>query len=393
MWFLIEVFIFCGIILSKVYALSLDISDVDSICNAASTIANGEWSYYEGLKYGGTVGIFLPPYYWWNGGEAFGGLLDYYTYCEPNNDTLRDIIYDGIYHQAGSNMNFMPSNQSQTEGNDDQGVWALALINAAELQFKDPPHTWISMTETIFDLLLSRWDTSTCGGGIRWEYKSSITGYDYKNTISNGYIFHLGARLARFTGNDTYMQISSMVWDWMADVGFIVEKENEIVIYDGAHVELNCTDITSTSWSYIYGIILSGAAFAYNVTEEEIWLNRTNSLIEGSKFFLNNSIITETSCATGMKCNTDQRSFRSLFSRGLGLTTLMVPSTYNTIKPWLEASASGIARSCSGGDDGVTCGFNWSYDGWDGWYGLGEQLCALETILALRARDFPLSRN
>lgn len=38
------------------------------------------------------------------------------------------------------------------------------------------------------------------------------------------------------------------------------------------------------------------------------------------------------------------------------------------------------AQSCSGGDDGVTCGHKWWVDGWDGMFGVGEQMSALETI-------------
>lgn len=38
------------------------------------------------------------------------------------------------------------------------------------------------------------------------------------------------------------------------------------------------------------------------------------------------------------------------------------------------------AQSCSGGNDGVTCGHRWWTDGWDGEFGVGEQISALEVI-------------
>jgi len=38
------------------------------------------------------------------------------------------------------------------------------------------------------------------------------------------------------------------------------------------------------------------------------------------------------------------------------------------------------AQSCVGGNDGVTCGHKWWVEGWDGQYGVGEQMSALEVI-------------
>ena len=35
-------------------------------------------------------------------------------------------------------------------------------------------------------------------------------------------------------------------------------------VYDGAHVENNCTDITKTQFSYAAAILTEGAAFMYN---------------------------------------------------------------------------------------------------------------------------------
>lgn len=367
-----------------VRAVPFDVSDQSSICAAAKVVANGEWNYYEGIRYGGTVGMFVPPYYWWNAGEAFGGLLTYYTFCEPNNSTLKELIYDGMYHQAGAYYNYIPSNQTMIEGNDDQGVWGLAVMMAAEYNFTDPPHSWLSLTQAIYNTMVVRWDPHTCDGGLRWQIFSWNSGYNYKNTISNACLFNLAARLSRFTGNDTYMDTVDMVWDWLVDVGFMVDVGDEFTIYDGANIYENCTDLTRTKWSYSYGIMLSGAAFAYNHTENITWLERTIKILDVCNYFLNNSIFTETSCSKSLRCNTDQRSFRSLFARSLTWTAILAPTTAGIILEWMEKSAIAAAQSCSGGSDGVTCGFNWNYDGWDGFYGLGEQMSALETIMGMK---------
>jgi mannan endo-1,6-alpha-mannosidase len=79
-------------------------------------------------------------------------------------------------------------------------------------------------------------------------------------------------------------------------------------------------------------------------------------------------------------CNTDQRSFKAYLSRWLAATSLLAPWTSETITPLLRDSALAAAQSCSGGTDGVTCGEKWWTEGWDGVYGVGEQMCALEVI-------------
>ncbi|KAK6461073.1 mannan endo-1,6-alpha-mannosidase DCW1 precursor [Scheffersomyces coipomensis] len=376
-----------------VNGLSLDINDRDSICAAAKAISDGEWNYYEGLKYGGVVGMFAAPNYWWNAGEAFGGLLDYFSYCDPTNETLESLIYDGMYHQAGAGFNYIPSNQSMTEGNDDQGVWGMAIMQAVERNFTNPPdHSWLSMTQAVYNTMNARWDNTTCDGGLRWQIFTWNSGYDYKNSIANGCLFHLAARLARYLGNDTYVETAEKVWDWMYGVGFMVSKGDEFILYDGADISANCTDLTTYQWSYTYGIMLSGCAYLYDYTGDDVWLERSNDLLTASGQFFNNSIMYEMQCAPSNNCNNDQRSFRSLFARSLGLTSVLVNSTAETISGWIDTSSVAAAQSCSGGSDGITCGFNWAVNGWDGVYGLGEQQSALETVLALLT-EMPLTAS
>lgn len=371
-------------------ALDMTAGDQDSVCNAAKYIVQGELNYYEGLKYGGTVGMFASPNYWWNAGEAFGGLLDYYTFCDSDNKTLENLIYEGMYHQAGESYNYIPSNQSMVEGNDDQGVWGLAVMQAVERNFTDPKeHSWLSMTQAIFNTMSARWDNQHCGGGLRWQIFTWNSGYDYKNSIANGCLFNIAARLARYTKNDSYAKVAEKVWDWMEDVGFLTEEDDQLVLHDGAKITDNCTDVTDKKWSYTYGIFIAGCAFMYNYTEDSKWLTRAEEIIEASDYFYKDNIMYETQCMPS-HCNNDQRSFLSLFSRSLGVTMVLAPETVSLIEEKLDKSAEAAAQSCSGGSDGVTCGLDWTHDGWDGVYGLGEQLCALDTVLATIVRDFTL---
>lgn len=363
-------------------AVQLDESSQDSVCSAAAAIVSGLMDYYTGLRYGGTVGMVVPPYYWWHAGELFGGWVDYWYFCQKDNATFTNILFDAMYAQRGTNNDYMPANQSMTEGNDDQGVWGMAIMQAVERNFTNGDKSWLYLIQAIYNTMNNRWDPSTCGGGLRWQIFTWNSGYNYKNSIANGCLFHIAARLYRYTEQSVYLDTANKVYDWMWNVGFFSNTPS-FIIYDGAEDTNNCTSLTVHKWSYTYGIFLAGSAYLYNATGDQKWLNSVNTILEASNFFFNNSIMTELSCQPFHTCNNDQRSFRSLFSRCLGLTATLVPSTYDQIvNGWLKPSAQGAAASCSG-DGHNTCGQDWSLGSWDGVYGLGEQMSALEVIMSM----------
>lgn len=70
---------------------------------------------------------------------------------------------------------------------------------------------------------------------------------------------------------------------------------------------------------------------------------------------------------------------------------MLVPQTEPVIRKWLVDSANAAAGSCSGGSDGVTCGLSWTNwsQGWDGKWGLGEQMSALEVMQNLMSNSRP----
>lgn len=60
-----------------------------------------------------------------------------------------------------------------------------------------------------------------------------------------------------------------------------------------------------------------------------------------------------------------------------------MPTLYTQIQPYLLASSKAAAAQCSGGSDGITCGTQWTNNGvWDGTFGVGQQMTALEVIQA-----------
>jgi mannan endo-1,6-alpha-mannosidase len=131
------------------------------------------------------------------------------------------------------------------------------------MKYPDPPDgqpSWLSLAQATFTLQVNRWDTEHCGGGLRWQIFSFNKGYDYKNSISNGGLFQLAARLARYTGNATYAEWADKTWDWMHTTPLFTEN---YAIYDGIKIE-NCSHPLPIQWTYNVGVFLMGAANMYN---------------------------------------------------------------------------------------------------------------------------------
>ncbi|KAI4123764.1 MAG: hypothetical protein LQ338_005113 [Usnochroma carphineum] len=344
-------------------------------------------TFYNGNQPGGVPGNLPAPYYWWECGAMFGSLLDYYHYT--GDDQYNDIVTEGMLFQVGPDNDYMTPNQTKTEGNDDQGFWGLAAMSAAEQKFPNPPSDkpqWLALAQAVFNTQALRWDTQYCNGGLRWQIFSFNTGYDYKNTISNGVFFNLGARLALYTGNQTYADWAEKAWDWTAAVGMMSQDYH---FYDGAHTTLNCTDVNKQQWTYNSGVYLLGAANMYNLTNgSDVWRDRINNILNTTNGFFFPptvpNVMVEVACEPFNTCDTDNWSFKAYLARWMAATTKMAPWTYDVIMEKLRASAAAAALQCSGGSSGTLCGMKWT-DGakYDGTTGVGQQMSALEVIQSL----------
>lgn len=401
-----------GALLAQVEAITLYPDDRTSILNALDTVIQGTLTYCPWFKNtsGATPGMFQPPYYWWEAGVVWGSLIDYSAYS--GNHTLDSWVREALVFQSGSNWDFMTENQTSVEGNDDQAFWGIAAMNAAEKNFtspggKYPP--WLYFAQGTFNTMANRWSTTDCQGGLRWQIYSWNAGYDYKNMVSNGCLFHLASRLARFTNNVTYVEWAERVWDWAMDIGFMHPinpsaadpVDVQIQVFDGAHTTKNCSDLTTAEWSYDQGLLISGTAYLYNYTGDQKWLDRSKMLwgrakqlfgSDGSGFFPDKSIAYEASCqavdSSRITCSNDMRCFKGIFLSMLGLATQVAPELKDLMWTNIKASSQAAAWSCSGGYDGVTCGLSWLKQGWDNYFGLGEQSCALQAFNTLLAMNY-----
>ncbi|KAK9452010.1 glycosyl hydrolase family 76-domain-containing protein [Limtongia smithiae] len=389
-YFFLAVFLILSWSTSQVNAINIDITDAASIKHAAFVFSHGVMSYYNGNTSGGTIGKFVSPYYWWQAGAAWGSILDYYVYT--GDETYNKQLSEAVLANVGPSWNFMPTTETTTEGNDDQAFWGFVSMAAAERNFTNPPSDkpqWLALSQAVFDSMIARWDNSTCGGGLRWQIFELNNGYNYKNTVSNGGLFLLAARLARYTGdaNSTYGDWAEKVWDWVVDTN-LLDLENYYV-YDGMTVT-DCTDIVGYQWTYNAAMFLAGSAYMYNHTEDSIWQQRIEGLMSSLDIFFSNGVMTEVACERNNQCNTDERSFKAYFARFMGLTAILAPFTYDRLMGYLQTTVTnGLAQSCVGGSDGVTCGTTWLVQGWDGTWGLGQEMSALEVVQNLLVSQVP----
>ena len=314
-------------------------------------------------------------------------MVEYYHYTGDR--SYLNVTYRGLISQLGPAHDFNMPSETFDEGNDDQAFWVFGAMSAAEYSFPQPPApfpSWITIVQNAWESFASRWNSSSCNGGLKWQFHAQNAGWYYKSTISNACFFQLSARLARYTGNNTYLEWAHTIWNWSEGVGLIDDAYN---VYDGTDELINCSAVDHHQWSYNVGAFLYGAAMLQNYTNSsQPWLNRTLGLLDSVNTFVtpfqnSTNIIFEAPCELRQTCNTDQLAMKAFLVRWLAGTSMMAPFTAGRVGELLRTSAKGAAAACAGGRYGNSCGSKWYINGWDGTMGLGQQLCALEIMYAL----------
>ncbi|KAF8247359.1 mannan endo-1,6-alpha-mannosidase [Wilcoxina mikolae CBS 423.85] len=404
---------------SIAFAIDINIDDKISIKNAAARMAQKLRALYptgEPWFNPGEFGL-IPSttgknigYYWWEGGAAMGAWIEYWA---ATGDTqYNGIVTEALLHQVGPDNDYQPPNQTLSLGNDDQAFWAIAVLAAAERGYPDPPKDkpqWLALAQAVFNRQVSRWDDKTCGGGLRWQAVATNQGYDYKNSVSNGLLFQMGARLARYTGNRTYSDWGFKAYDWSKKSGLLTDK---YTVLDGLHLP-DCQVSSKIMWSYNAGIYMAGAAAMYdyetsnkNTSGAAFWQKETTALLQATdEPFFNRAdghpnVMRESACEarapkfdTTPTCNIDQRSFKAYLSRFMAYTYQLCPFTRDYIMARLRPSAVAAAQCCNGQPDGDTCGLSWIMGKYDGsTYGIarggvGEHMATMELFQSLLIAD------
>lgn len=374
-------------------ALELNIKDTASIKAAAAQVAKGLYVYHNEEA---TTGQFNQPqpWFWWLSGSGWTGLMDYTVYTKD--ETYKADILSAIGKNVGPNFDFVPPEQAGWEANDDQAYWVYNALTAMEYNFDTLPGapSWDVIATNAFELFASRWnaDSDTCGGGLRWQYDPTANGWTYKNAVTNGAFFQTAARLARYTGNQTFADWATKIWDWSRSVKLVSDDYH---VYDGTSDDkgLNCSEVNGDEWSYNIATYLHGAAHMYNLTEDPVWEGHVTGLVNtAAATFLQpakSGVMFEQKCEPDHACTTDQTSFKASLARWLGKSAVLVPGARATILGMLERSAAGAAQSCAGHGN-ATCGFSWAGGaGFDGQSDFGVELSALETIQSLLVFEAP----
>ncbi|KAG6012988.1 hypothetical protein E4U43_007538 [Claviceps pusilla] len=377
----------------------ISVNNPTSVRNVAATLAFESMSYYSGNTSDPKTrdfGNVKKPYYWWVAGGLWGAMLDYYHYT--TDPSYNDVVLQALLAPTnlGSGMNYLPAEHADEEGNDDLFFWGSAALSAAERNFPQPNAklpSWLDISINVFNSLASRWDTQHCNGGLFWQIlASNPNGLKYKNSVANGGFLQLAARLARATGNDTYLHWAEKVWDWNAEVGFVDNKTYRI--YDGAGIESGCKAVNKKSFSYTTGIFLYAAAVMAEHTGQDKWIQRTEKILdEAANYFFtgkDKNIMWETTCEPTSTCNYDQVNFKGYTSRFMWQTAHIMPSLRPKIESLLIPTAKAAAASCTGGKSGHQCGQKWTTGGFDNMATFGGAVCAQEVIQGLLAKDSPL---
>jgi len=143
----------------------------------------------------------------------------------------------------------------------------MAALTAAETNFPNPSVaklSWLGLAQAVFNEQIARWDTSTCGGGIHWQIPITNGGYHLKNSISNGCLLQIAARLARYTGDpdNIYSPWTEKIWQWMSAVHLI---DPNFSVYDNTDSNFNCSGVDGHQWIYNAGTMLVGSATMWNI--------------------------------------------------------------------------------------------------------------------------------
>ncbi|KAL2834885.1 mannan endo-1,6-alpha-mannosidase [Aspergillus cavernicola] len=377
-------------LLSRISALQIQLDDTQSIKDAASRTAHGSLLWYSGNNTGQIPGAF--PSKWWEGSVLFTSLILYWYYT--GDDQYNALVTQGLQWQAG-NGDYLPSNYSTFLGNDDQFFWGAAAMTAAEVGFPEDEngYSWLSLAHGVFSSQTEAWDSSHCGGGMRWQLFPYQQGYTMKNAISNAGFFQLAARLAYYTSNDTYTDWSQKAWDWSVSSPLVNNKTWNVA--DSTNNEDGCTTQGNNQWSYNYGAYLTGAAYMYNYTGKSEWKEAVDGLLDRvlDQFFpkqYGGGIISDM-CEPVSLCNFNEILFKGIVSAWLAFVAVVVPETYDLIFPKLQTSAQAAALSCSGAGNN-TCGITWYTREWDKSIGMEQQIIAtdiLSSVLVSEKRNNP----
>ncbi len=277
-------------------------------------------------------GLYQAPSGWW---ETANSMTTLANYEHVTGDTAYEPVLANTFAAAqATHANFINSYD------DDEGWWALALIDAYDLTGTQSD---LTMAQTIFANIAAEWDTTTCGGGVWWE-KPSANVTEYKNAIANELFLTVAAKLAnRTTGTASagYLLWAQKEWVWFKASGMINPQN---LINDGLTATTGnaCINNGKTTWTYNQGVILGGLVELFKADQDPALLPQAEAIANAAIANLTtpSGVLTEWTTS-----GTDAPQFKGVFMRNLMALYSALPATSaqsTQYKAFAKANADSI---------------------------------------------------
>jgi predicted alpha-1,6-mannanase (GH76 family) len=245
---------------------------------------------------------------WWNSANALHALIDYMQLTGTRG-------YLNVVQKAcarDEHTGFL------NDFYDDEGWWALSLINAADLASDDDQkHEYLEKAKAIFADMERGWDERTCCGGVIWK-----KGTPGKNSIENELFLAVAVRLHQrvlFLEREYYRLWIDKAGQWFYDK-FIVANPGHL-IYDGLD-QGGSTQGHEATFTYTQGVILGAlvdmAAAGMKIAGQDpvAIARRIADAVLASPVLVKDGVLTEFG-APSPGTSTDSPQFKGIFMRNL----------------------------------------------------------------------------
>ncbi|KAF2870288.1 glycosyl hydrolase family 76-domain-containing protein [Massariosphaeria phaeospora] len=279
------------------------------------------------------------------------------TYSNLTGDTqFSDLISEALFAQADSpddTSSFMPRNQTLYLDNPAQAQWGLAALSAAESNLvpsRRNQRPYFQLADEVFSAQTERWNSSLCNGILRHSIFLFNEGYDQSSALGMSSFFLLSARLARFSGNQTYITWAEKAFASAQKVGFISDKYQ---VFDRADiVDEKCVLDKSSSTSSNLGRWIEGTAVLYNQTNgNETWRTHLTSLLNTTSQFLLTSNASAPLIASDCKADNALPDCgihaRLPYIHSLSRIVALAPFTAAKLNPMLAWTADAAMSVCT----------------------------------------------
>jgi len=235
-------------------------------------VANGSSLYRETYPNSGN-----PYSYLWAFSQAMAATLDLYGISKVSSRDVLDRARTGLgrYWNGASVPPGYASYPLRPYGNggdkfyDDEAWIGLNLVRTYRLV---GDATSLAQARKVFTLLVSGWDTNPADpypGGVYWTQAPWSRD---RNTVSTAPSAELGFRLYQLTGDPTYRDWATRMYDW---VNTTLQDPADGLYWD--HVDAAGV-IETTKWSYNQGTMIGASLLAYQVTSAVEYLARAEAV-------------------------------------------------------------------------------------------------------------------